>query len=118
MISDADISVVTQLTNSAIIVYVVQQLKKFDWIPLIHENSTKINRLVALVLAGLNAMAVHWTTEGTFVNGQTIIITIPAASVLFHGLWGWAQSFITQELIYQGTVNRAHVVVPEPVAKP
>lgn len=116
MLPDPDVSTgLTQLSYSAVIVWLMQQAKRADWVPFIGNNSATVNRMVALVASGIAAIGVHWTIVGSLHAGQTITITIPDAVTLWSGLVHWFQSFTTTEVLYQGIANRTVVV---PVAPP
>lgn len=49
----------TQLTMSAVIVFILQVLKKASWFPWLSDQTQRLNTIVAVVLSGLAALGIH-----------------------------------------------------------
>ena len=97
----------SQITASAVIVWLMQQLKNAKWFPAITHQTGRLNRIVAVILAAGAAIGIHATFDQA---AGTLMITGLTATGLAHGAWMWLKSFALQEIIYQGAVNKPNVV--------
>lgn len=94
----------TQLTASGIVVWIMQKLKGAKSVPQVNDGSDTINRVLALIFATLAAAGITYgyTWEaGTFTLTVTGITVSSVASFLWHVLSG----LVTQELIYRTAVK-------------
>lgn len=111
LLADPDLSTgITQITYSAMVVWLMQRAKNAKWLPWIGDNSTHVNRAVSIVSSAFVAVGVHWTMQGTFIQGSIITIQIPGAMALWMGFLHWFQSFVTQETLYQVVSNKTPTV--------
>lgn len=92
-----------QITISAVMVYVLQALKKSKWFPLLQQQTTKLNRIAAVLVAGAAGIGIHTTYDHA--TGVLIITNLTMMGIV-TGIWVWLKSFAVQEIIYQGAVNR------------
>ena len=96
--------ILSQISTSAMIVYGLEWLKMCKWFRWLDLESKKLNRIVAVILSGLGAIGVH----GEFDPGAgTLLITGLSTVTILHGLWDWAQAFVTQQVIYDGVVQKS-----------
>ena len=107
--------VITQLTSSAIVVYIMQKLKSASWFPFLQHGQAMVSRIVSIALAGVTAIGINYSW-----NPQTrgLLITIPTLTGLVAGLWHWGSQYATNEILYQATVNKisvTHAPVQGPV---
>lgn len=92
-----------QLTVSAVIVFGLQILKKSEWFPWITHQTDKTNRLLAVGLAGLAAIGIHFSFDT--VAGVLTISGLKLGTIL-NGGWAWLQSFATQEFVYRASAKK------------
>ena len=97
----------SQVALSAVVVFLLQMAKKWDKLKWINTQSATVNRILAVLLAGLTAAGVHWAYDTNFswAAGGNIIVTWPGISAFAHGGWEWLQSFSVQEWMYRSSVN-------------
>jgi hypothetical protein len=106
----------THLTTGAVVVYFLQWAKAQN-VPVlrwISEDSTTLNRILSALIAGVLAFGINWTGDAS--TGWTI--HVPPVSVLIAGGWEWLKQFSTQQLLYDGVVQRAGAGVVKPTAPP
>jgi energy-converting hydrogenase Eha subunit E len=96
----------TTFTSSAIVVYLMQRLKRASWFPLVQENSAKLNRLFSVGAAAIGAMSVEWVWDPSV---RSLTIHLPTLWVALVGLWHWLNHLAMQETIYQATYAKAAV---------
>lgn len=111
---DANI-VVTQVSSAAVVVYALQRLKTARWFPwLQNEGQVWLKRGLSLAAAfGIHTGISYVWNAGTAPGvAHVLLINIPPASEIMIGLWHWANQFIMQELIYQGTANKVVMATP------
>lgn len=98
---------VTQLTSSALVVYLIQLLKSAKWFPLLQDGKKWANRIASIIGAALTALAINyaWTWDPA-TRLFSFSITIPTLTVFLVALFHWAQQFAINELIYQVTANK------------
>src|SRR5438445_27836 len=94
---------VDQITASAVSVFVLQLIKKSKAIPWISSETPKLNRAIALILAGITALGIHYTYDAT--AGTLVISGLTLGGVL-HASWHYLQSIAVQEGFYQAAVNK------------
>lgn len=107
----AEMHTTSTFAASAVVVWVLQIIKKSEKIPWITKDSAKINRLVAVFLSGVAALGVTWVFAPAANGGHTLSISIPSAVTLVSSGWLWLKSFAIQEWIYRSSVNGT---TPEP----
>src|ERR1700689_3815449 len=90
-----EVSLLSHLTNSAMIVYLLQYLKGTDWyrrfaawMPM---EEQKVHVLMSFIGAAATGMGMHGAVEGSSVAGWQIALTIPPLWVMLHALWDTAQ---------------------------
>ncbi len=95
-----------QVGVSVLVVYVLEWLKRTDKISWISENTDRLNRAVAIIVAFLTSIGFQFAMTGDWRSGGTITITVPSltavGSVLLHSL---SQVGI-QEGFYRAAVKR------------
>jgi hypothetical protein len=96
--------VMTQITSSAVVVYLIQKLKAASWFPLAQAGRTWANRIISAGMAAVTALGVSYTW-----NPQTrgLLLTIPTLSVAAIGFWHWLNQYVTNELVYRVAVPGA-----------
>jgi hypothetical protein len=92
----------TTFTSSAVVVYLMQRLKRAKWFPLVQEDRAKLNRLFSIGAAAIGAMSVEYVWNPSTRN---LGIHIPTLWVAIVGLWHWLNHYAMQETIYQATAN-------------
>jgi hypothetical protein len=89
------------LTASAVTVWLIQKLKEASWFKMLTPSSTTMNRLASVVAAILTATGIHVA----FNSGTLTVTGLTGMAILTAGI-AWVKSFVMNELIYQGIVNR------------
>ena len=100
----------TQITASAIAVFIIQQMKKWSALPWINHWTPRINRLVAIVSSFLTAIGVHVAYSSV---DHTMIISGLTLTGILGMLWVWLKQFALQEYVYQSSANRTKVDLPQ-----
>ncbi len=81
----------TQLVVAAISSWLIQKVKSSPLVPFIHEESEKLNRYFAGLIAALGtvgiALACSWTD-------RTCTLRWPDGPTLALGLWAWAKQWV------------------------
>lgn len=95
--------VTTQVTISAVVVFLLERLKRARWFPWLSAEKEKVTQWVAAALAALAALGIH--TEFDATKGVLIISGLTVAGVL-HGGFEVLRSLAFQELIYHGVVKK------------
>lgn len=108
--------VVTQATSAAIFVYVMQQLKAASWFPwLKDEGQIALKRVISVLAAITIHTGIHFIwNPGTGEVWRQVVINLPTPWIMLVTIWHWAGQFVTQELIYQITGNKAVQVQVKP----
>ncbi len=95
----------TQLTASGMIVWLLQKLKGTSAVPQVNQGTDRLNRILAVILA--TAAAVGISYGYAWEAGGTLTITIagltPMAIAGF--VWKVMSGIVTQELIYRTAVK-------------
>lgn len=101
-------AVATQVTLSGIAVALLQWFKKSSWFPWLTKESAKLNRIVAAVIAALNAIGVHlaWSS-GSVAGSYSILVSGLTLTGVATGIWVWLKMFVFQQIIYHSTVKDA-----------
>lgn len=97
------------LTSGAVIVYLIQHLKGARWCPWLTPDSTTLAALVSAVSAAAVAFGINWTFQPASPGDTAGVLTIqiPTFAALLRGVWGWLVQFTSQQLIYDGVIQRA-----------
>lgn len=96
----------SQVTSAAIVVYLLQWLKKTKLVTFITVETTTLNRMIAAIGAAIAAFGIHWTYDASVAGGQ-LVITGLSFSALAHGAWHWANQFALQQLAYDAATSKA-----------
>ena len=120
-----EVSLLSHLTNSALVVYGLKWLRgtqKYQkcaaWLPV---KDGTVHRLVSLLGASLSAIGMGWAVEGSSDAGYKFTLMIPPLLVLMHTLWGIALQFALNQLLFAIAVQEKAaapvVTVPLPHEK-
>jgi hypothetical protein len=91
--------VISQVTLSAVVVVVLQWLKKASWFPWLTAEGEKAKHAFAVLAAALTAIGIHYNYDAAT---GTLMITGITVAAIGHGLWHWLQSYAFQEVLYKG----------------
>lgn len=92
--------ILSQIGSSALVVFLLQKAKESKWFPFLTTETAKLNRVVAVIAAGLVSVGVHTTFDK---SAGTLVITGLTVSGILHGLWAWLNSYAVQHSIYKVT---------------
>lgn len=105
--------ITSQVTASAVVVMLLQWLKRSKWMPWLTGETDVLNKAVAALAAAFTAVGIHYTYDSDL---HTLTITGLTMTAFFHGAWHWLQAFSFQEIIYRGAL-KPHPLVPDAPAK-
>lgn len=94
---------VTHLTSGAMVVYLIEALKRWGAFRWLNVDTTTLNRALSAGAALLVSLGISITGDAD--TGWTI--HVPMLSVLTAAAWEWAKQFIVQQVIYDGVVQKA-----------
>lgn len=83
----------TQLTMSAVIVFILQVLKKASWFPWLSDQTQRLNTIVAVVLSGLAALGIHSSFDPA---SHVLTITGLSPAGIAHAAIDWIRSYAMQ----------------------
>ncbi len=116
-----EVSVLSHVTNAALVVYALQWLKGTAWykkfcaaLPL---ADNKIHVLMSIIGAAGTALGMHGAAKGSSVDGWTLTLMIPPLWVVLHAAWDTAQQFALNQITFAIAVQQkaAAPVVTVPV---
>lgn len=96
----------SQLTASAIVVYLIQTLKKSPYVPWLTMESKRAARILSGLGAALSAFGVHAAMSGDASAGWSVTITIPSVVTLIHAGWDWVEQMALNQLVFDGVVSK------------
>jgi hypothetical protein len=99
----------TQFGTGAVVVVIIQMMKKWSALPWITHWTPRINRAVAIIGSLLGTLGIH--TAYSSVN-HTLLISGLSLSGILGMLVVWVKQFAYQEYIYQSSANRTKVDLP------
>ncbi len=117
-----DASVLAHVTNSAIVVYLLQYLKgtaryqRFAaWMPI---ADSKVHVAVSALGAFGAALGMHGAVTGNYADGWQLALGIPPLWVMCHAVYDWCQQMALNQILFTATVQQkaAAPVVSVPVA--
>lgn len=91
------------VTVSAIVVAVIQWLKKATWIPFVNQHSAGINRAISWGAAFISGAGLHYSYTGVD-NGTLTITGLTLSSIMAAG-WSTVQSYGSQWLVYNVAIK-------------
>lgn len=119
----AEVSVLSHITNSALVVYLIQWLKgtaryqRFArWMPI---AEGKVHVLMSALGAIGAGFGMHKTITGNWLDGWNVAFAIPPLWVMAHAAWDWSQQLALNQIVFAIAVQQkaAAPVVTVPVAK-
>lgn len=109
-----EVSVLSHLTNSAVVVYFIQWLRGTTryrqaaaWLPI---ADGKVHFLVSALGALASGVGMHWAVDGNVSAGWHLALTIPPLWVIFHATWDWVQQLALNQLTFALAVQRKAAV--------
>ncbi len=94
--------VLSHLTTAGLAVAAIQWLKKSKYFPWITQEKTRMMRLVAIVTAAIGTVGINYAWQPA---DRALVFHIPTLVQAFSLGVAWVKSFITQEIVYQGTAK-------------
>lgn len=97
----------SQLTSAAVVVYVMQWLKRSPLVAFISQETKVLNRVLSGLGAALSAIGIHFAFDTSAAQAGTYVITITGVSLLAvaHGCWHWLNAVALQQLVYDAAVS-------------
>lgn len=89
--------------SSAIVVWIMQVIKKSKWLNFVQEGKPLLNRTISIVGALGFHLGIH---EAWNASNHSLLITGLSFSSVLTFLWQWANHFAMQEVVYQAAVNK------------
>ena len=99
-------STISQLTVSAVVVWIIEKLKGASWFPVFTPQSSERVKQVIGAIAALTAVGITYTYNPTLG-----ILTISGLTISSVGqfAWAWTQNFVSQQILYHGVVKNGGV---------
>ena len=97
-----------QVVLGAVVVYVLEWIKRARWVAFITIETKKLNGFLAKAAALLMAVGIHYEFDAT---AGTLMITGLTIAGLAHGLWVWLQQVVVQELIYNTAIQSRTITI-------
>lgn len=97
--------ITAHLTTGAMIVYGIQFLKTQGWCPWVAEHTVAVNRVLSVGGAVIAVMGITFSYDPA-VGGT---IQIPALATLLTGAWEVLKQYTTQQILYDGVVQKSGV---------
>ena len=101
---EMEVSPLSHITNSAVVVYGLQYLKGTEryrrlaaWLPFADE---KLHVLTSAIGALATGVGMHWAVTGNYTEGWKWAIVIPPLWVILHATWDWAQQLALQQILF------------------
>lgn len=95
-----------QFTFSTFMVWAIDSLKKSNWFPWLDENTEKLNKIAAVVAAGITAVSIHFVMEPGAVDLKHVVIQL---SMSIDGLWHFIKGFAIA-IASQQTILKAYQI--------
>lgn len=92
-----------QVVISAVVVYLIQLAKKSARIPWISTETSKLNRLIAVLASLFSSVGIHFSFNAA--AGTLVITGLTLAGILGFA-WHWLTAFVSQQLIFQTAVQK------------
>jgi hypothetical protein len=86
----------TEIGAAAVSAYAIQLAQKWSKLPWITEHTSQINFYARLLTSGVAALGVSWVWGDVAGGGHSLVISIPPAIVILHGLWHWFVQYAVQ----------------------
>lgn len=103
-------SVLSHVTNSVLVVYVLQWLKGTAtyrrFASALPVADTKVHVLMSALGAAGSALGMHGTAKGSYAEGWTLVLAIPPLWILAHAAWDLGQQMALNQLIFAITVQQ------------
>ena len=98
-----DNELLSQFTSAAVVVYVIQWLKRSAWVPWLTMETTKRNWIVGAAAAAVSACGIHVAYKPLEADG-TLIVTGLSLTSAAHGIWHLANHLALNRVTYDGGV--------------
>lgn len=98
----------TQVTVSAVAVYLLEKAKKAKWFPLVQAGSPAVNRVVAVLVALATAAGIHFSFDA-----GTLTVSGLTGENFIHLAGEAIRAFVFQEGIYQTVILKPQQVVDQ-----
>ena len=92
----------SQVSFAVAISYLMEWLKTKSWCPLIAKDAQVLNRLVAILIAFVIAIGIHYEFDA--VQGRLVVDGLTLGNIS-HGLSAWVQQYIFQQIAYKKLVS-------------
>jgi hypothetical protein len=115
MYTDISSIPITELTSAGILVFILQQAKRFS---LLGGLGSWTYRIISILWALVSTIIVSMEWSGNLANGGTLILVLPGLGGALVALWHWISQYATQEIVYQATAARMPAPAPELAAEP
>jgi hypothetical protein len=110
-----EVSLLSHVTNSALVVYALQFLKGTQWYQRFARNlpiaDTKVHVLMSAAGAFATSVGMHGAVTGTAGDGWKIVLAIPPLWVVLHATWDWAQQMALNQIVFALAVQQ-HAAAP------
>ena len=114
-----EVSLLSHVTNSALVVYALQYLKGTAWYQRFAAWLPIADRRVHVLMSAVGAFAASVGMHGSFIGAGntvsgwqlTLSLAIPPLWVVLHAVWDWAQQMALNQLIFAIALQQ-HAAAP------
>jgi hypothetical protein len=94
-----------QVGVSVAVVYLIQLLKSSPWFPWITQHTDQLNRWISVIAAFATSVGFQFAFTGSAVAGGTLVVQIPALTVILSVLLHSLGQVGIQESFYRAAVK-------------
>lgn len=95
----------THLTTGAMIVYILEWLKRSRWFPWISDHQKTLQRVLSAGAAVVVAVGINWNYDPAMEGGTLVIHGLNAQTVL-AAVYEFLKQFMAQQVIYDTIVPK------------
>jgi ethanolamine transporter EutH len=93
---------ISQITSAAIVVYLLQAVKRSHLIPWLTMETATLNHLIAVCAAAVSAIGIHFAYSA---EEGTLVVTGLTLSGLLHSGWHVLNQYAMQRITYDAVVK-------------
>ncbi len=105
-----EVSVLSHVTNSALVIWGLEYLKRKAWfqklLGAVPVSNGKLYVLLSGIGAAIGTLGMHGAVEGNYVEGWKLALTIPPLWVILHAAWDLAQQMTLNQIGFAALVKQ------------
>jgi hypothetical protein len=105
-----EVSALSHLTNSALVVYGLEFLKGTVWYRRLSQAlpmaESKVHLLMSAIGAFMTAVGMHGAVSGDSLAGWQLTLAVPPLWILLHAAWDWSQQMALNQIVFALAVQQ------------